>query len=73
MPTKRQQLHAAAAELIRDHLIPRLRAQRAKERQLLDVLAAASSGPPQPQQPANMISQNHFPQSRRYSPPDAKM
>jgi len=74
MPTKRQQLHAAAAELIRDHLVPRLRAQRAREQQLLDVLAAASSGPPQPQQPSKTISQNCFPQvSRRYSPPDAKM
>jgi hypothetical protein len=73
MPTKRQQLHAAAAELIRDHLVPRLRAQRAREGQLLDVLAAASSGPPQPQQPSKAISQNCFSQSRRYSPPDAKM
>jgi hypothetical protein len=73
MPTKRQQLHAAAAELIRD-LVPRLRAQRERERQLLDVLAAASSGSPEPQQPSKTISQNCFPQvSRRYSPPDAKM
>jgi hypothetical protein len=40
MPTKRPQLHAAAAELIRDHLVPRLQAQRAREWQLLDVLAA---------------------------------
>jgi len=71
MPAKRQQLHAAAAELIRDHLAPRLRAQRAKERQLLDILAAASS--PQLLHPSKAISQNCFPQSRRSSPPDAKM
>ena len=50
MPTKRQQLHAAAAELIRDHMAPRLRAQRAKEQRLLDVLVANSSPPPQPRQ-----------------------
>jgi hypothetical protein len=50
MLTKRQQLHAAAAELIRDHMAPRLRAQRAKEQRLLDVLVANSSPPPQPQQ-----------------------
>jgi hypothetical protein len=49
MLTKRQQLHAAAAELIRDHMAPRLRAQRAKEQRLLDVLVANSSPPPQPQ------------------------
>ena len=49
MPTK-QQLHAAAAELIRDHMAPRLRAQRAKEQRLLDVLVANSSPPPQPRQ-----------------------
>jgi hypothetical protein len=49
MPTKRQQLHAAAGELIRDHMAPRLRAQRAKEQRLLDVLVANSSPPPQPQ------------------------
>jgi hypothetical protein len=74
MPTKRQQLRAAAAELIRDHLVPRLRAQRARERQLLDVLAAASSESPQPQQPSKTVPQNCFPQvSRSYSPPDAKM
>jgi hypothetical protein len=47
MLTKRQQLHAAAAELIRDHMTPRLRAQRAI---LLDVLVANSSPPPQPKQ-----------------------
>jgi len=73
MPAKRQQLHAAAAELIRDHLAPRLRAQRAKERQLLDILAATSSRPPQLLQPSKTISQNCCPQSRRSSPPDAKM
>ena len=50
MLTKRQQLHAAAAELIRDHMAPRLRAQRAKEQRLLDVLVANSSPPPQPRQ-----------------------
>jgi hypothetical protein len=49
MLTKRQQLHAAAAELIRDHMAPRLRAQRAQEQRLLDVLVANSSPPPQPQ------------------------
>ena len=50
MPTKRQQLHAAAAELIRAHMVPCLRAQRAKEQRLLDVLVANSSPPPQPRQ-----------------------
>ena len=50
MLTKRQQLHAAATELIRDHMAPRLRAQRAKEQRLLDVLVANSSPPPQPRQ-----------------------
>ena len=50
MPTKRQQLHAAAAELIRDHMAPRLRAQRAKEQRVLDVLVANASPPPQPRQ-----------------------
>jgi len=50
MLTKRQQLHAAAAELIRDHMAPRLRAQRAQEQRLLDVLVANSSRPPQPRQ-----------------------
>ena len=50
MLTKRQQLHAAAAELIRDHMAPRLRAQRAKEQRLLDVLVANSSPQPQPRQ-----------------------
>jgi hypothetical protein len=50
MPTKRQQLHAAAAELIRDHIAPRLRVQRAKEQRLLDVLVANSSPPSQPRQ-----------------------
>jgi len=72
MPTKCQELHAAAAELIRDQLAPRLRAQRAKERQLLDVLAAASSRPPQPLQTSKTLSQNCFPQLRRSSPPEAK-
>jgi hypothetical protein len=47
---KRQQLHAVAAELIRDHMAPSLRAQRAQEQQLLDVLVTNSSPPPQPQQ-----------------------
>ena len=50
MLTKRQQLHAAATELIRDHMAPRLRAQRAKEQRLLDVLVANSSPQPQPRQ-----------------------
>ena len=50
MLTKRQQLHAAAAELIRDHMAPRLRAQRAQEQRLLDVLVANSSPSPQPRQ-----------------------
>ena len=50
MLTKRQQLHAAVAELIRDHIAPRLRAQRAKEQRLLDVLVANSSPSPQPRQ-----------------------
>ena len=50
MLTKRQQLHAAAAELIRDHMAPRLRAQRAKEQRLLDVLVANSPPLPQPRQ-----------------------
>ena len=48
MLTKRQQLHAAATELIRDHMAPRLRAQRAKEQRLLDF--ANCSPPPQPRQ-----------------------
>jgi hypothetical protein len=50
MLTKRQQLHAAAAELIRDHMAPRLWAQRANEQRLLDVLVANSSPSPQPRQ-----------------------
>jgi len=50
MLTKRQQPHAAAAELIRDHMAPCLRAQRAKEQRLLDVLVANSSPPPQARQ-----------------------
>jgi hypothetical protein len=54
MPTKRQQLHAAAAELIRDHMAPRLRAQRAKEQRLLDVLVANSSPPPQQRRQLSM-------------------
>jgi hypothetical protein len=58
MLTKRQQLHAAAAELIRDHMAPRLRAQRAKGQRLLDALVANSSPPPQPQprQPKQQLS-----------------
>ena len=36
------------ARMIRDHMAPRLRAQRAKEQRLLDVLVANSSPPPQP-------------------------
>ena len=46
MLTKPQQLHAAA-ELIRDHMAPRL---RAKEQRLLDVLVANSPPLPQPRQ-----------------------
>jgi hypothetical protein len=44
------------ARMIRDHMAPRLRAQRAKEQRLLDVLVANSSPPPQPQprQPSHL-------------------
>src|SRR5262245_23823546 len=69
MPTKCQQLHAAAAELLRDHIAPRLRAQRAKEQRLLNVLAAGSSRPPQAQQ-SSKTDLNRSPQPRCYSPSD---